>query len=265
MPEQPLAKRVLLVDDEEMNLAALRRLLKTWSEQNSVPVEITERDNGAGALGVAQNIRKHGRSFDLVVTDNNMPQMTGLEFLRAFRAGGDTTPVLLISGDNKAGLLPEEVHSLHAEFMDKPLDQDALRALFDKTLRAVALPAILVVADDDADNREAVAQLIEDAFGGRVRILKAQHGQEILDLHVLHPTLSVVVTDKDMPRCDGLEATIRLRKRGSKIPVAIMTGRPHDEALIDGGTVYTYTVFPKGPRFVDSIIPWLKANIPSLA
>ena len=71
--------RLLLVDDEENILRALRRTL-TLSDGVTPAFEVETFASPAAALLRADEVK-----FDLVLSDYRMPEMTGVEFLRRFR------------------------------------------------------------------------------------------------------------------------------------------------------------------------------------
>ena len=78
---------VLLVDDEE----ALRRAVARSLE--SAGFLVTHAATGAQALEALK-----GAAFDVIVTDITMPEMTGLELLRAVRERDLDVPVILVTG-----------------------------------------------------------------------------------------------------------------------------------------------------------------------
>lgn len=78
---------VLLVDDEDHVLSALRRSLR----RESIAVETAR--NGREALErLAEN------PVDLVISDQKMPGMTGVELLKTIRARWPATQRILLSG-----------------------------------------------------------------------------------------------------------------------------------------------------------------------
>lgn len=83
-------KCILLVDDHQM----AREALKHFLEMQGYSIE--EAENGAVGLALIQQ----GRSFDLVISDNQMPVMTGLEFIQrlAQQSYISTHPLILYSG-----------------------------------------------------------------------------------------------------------------------------------------------------------------------
>ena len=86
-----IMKRILLVDDHEM----ARQALKLFLEYHGYACE--EAEHGAVALAWLEQ----GQNVDLIASDNQMPVMTGLEFLVQVRANPHfgTIPFILYSGD----------------------------------------------------------------------------------------------------------------------------------------------------------------------
>ncbi len=84
-------KRILLVDDLEM----ARQVLKLVLEQQGYACD--EAEHGAAALAWLEQ----GQHVDLIISDNQMPGMTGLEFLVQVRVNPhfDTIPFILYSGN----------------------------------------------------------------------------------------------------------------------------------------------------------------------
>ena len=86
-------EKILVVDD----FSVMRRIIKNLLRELGFS-SISEADDGKTALPMLQQ-----GSFDLVISDWNMPQMTGIELLRAIRADRrlQALPVLLVTAENK--------------------------------------------------------------------------------------------------------------------------------------------------------------------
>ncbi len=87
LPENREPIRVLLVDDEPTVAAAYERALVARGMQ----VE-------TAANGKEADTRLRSVSFDVVVSDISMPEMTGIEFLQAVRVHDLDVPVILMTG-----------------------------------------------------------------------------------------------------------------------------------------------------------------------
>ena len=85
--------RVLIVDDFSTMRRIIKNLLTDLGFNNTV-----EADDGNSALVVLRR-----EPVDLVITDWNMPGMSGIELLRAIRADGQlrTMPVLMVTAEAK--------------------------------------------------------------------------------------------------------------------------------------------------------------------
>jgi two-component system, cell cycle sensor histidine kinase and response regulator CckA len=90
--------RILVVDDDP----ALQLSLKTGLEMYGFEV-ITASDG----LEAMTEFRTNGGSYDAIVTDHEMPRMTGLEFVRAVREVGFKGRIVVVSGH----LSVEDLHA----------------------------------------------------------------------------------------------------------------------------------------------------------
>jgi DNA-binding NarL/FixJ family response regulator len=89
----------------------------------------------------------------------------------------------------------------------------------------------VLVADDQRVVREGLATLLALLDGVEV-VGAAADGDEVLQLAAeLHP--DVVLMDLRMPRCDGVEATRRLRELDPNIKVLMLTTYADDRSVID--------------------------------
>lgn len=84
--------RVLVVDDE----AAIRELIRTVAAMKGY--ETLEAENGLQALEIAQRF-----ACDLIITDQEMPGMKGLELMARLTSEGYPARYLLISGFSVSG------------------------------------------------------------------------------------------------------------------------------------------------------------------
>ncbi|WP_074552146.1 chemotaxis response regulator CheY [Dyella sp. AtDHG13] len=86
--------KILVVDDFSTMRRIVRNLLVELGFSNTL---IQEADDGENALTMLRN-----NSFDMVVTDWNMPNMTGIDLLRAIRAEPSlkSMPVLMVTAEN---------------------------------------------------------------------------------------------------------------------------------------------------------------------
>jgi two-component system sensor histidine kinase BarA len=117
------SKRVLLVDDNEINLKLASELIRLWGHI------VTSVDHGDKALEVFDS-----QTFDLVVLDIQMPDIDGvtlLQTMRKRRPDDQTTVFVALTANvlnDEAGRLIELGFDY---FLSKPIDEDKFRALLD--------------------------------------------------------------------------------------------------------------------------------------
>ncbi|WP_306213803.1 SpoIIE family protein phosphatase [Actinoplanes sp. RD1] len=122
----------------------------------------------------------------------------------------------------------------------EPFLQEALRWLPDASSSpaafvapdSAAVPAHILVADDNADMRDYLTRLLRSA-GHRVET--AVDGQEALERSRRQPP-DLIVSDVMMPRLDGLQlvAALRAEPRTAGTPVLLLSARAGQEASIEG-------------------------------
>lgn len=118
-------EKILLVDDEEDILEYGRRALKILG------YEVTTRSNGIEALHLFQHDPER---FDLIITDQMMPHMTGMELSKKIIAIRTNFPVILITGYSFT-LSAEKAKAMGIrEFVMKPLLTSELAKVVRKVL-----------------------------------------------------------------------------------------------------------------------------------
>lgn len=80
--------RILVVDDD----ADIRRLNATLLR--NAGFRVTTAEDGAAALAAL-----YVDTYDLLLTDHNMPRLTGLELLNELHHAGRTLPTIMVSGN----------------------------------------------------------------------------------------------------------------------------------------------------------------------
>ncbi|EMI40717.1 response regulator [Rhodopirellula sp. SWK7] len=117
--------KVLLAEDSGvMRKIIMRGLHSLWVE------EVVEAADGAIALDLFE---KHG-DFNLVLTDWNMPNMTGLELVKAIRATGSKVPIMMITTEAEKARVVEAIQAGINDYLVKPFDQPMLQEKLDRVL-----------------------------------------------------------------------------------------------------------------------------------
>jgi DNA-binding response OmpR family regulator len=116
--------RILYVDDEPQ-LRTLGRLVLTRSGY----------DVDTAADGVEGWAALHDQEYHLLITDNDMPRLTGLELARQARLAGMRLPIVLTSGSTEALGVPTSSWLGLAARLPKPFGAKALVETVEQALR----------------------------------------------------------------------------------------------------------------------------------
>ena len=121
MPDQNL--KILTVDDFSTMRRIIRNILRQLGDSN-----ITEAEDGAAALEVLQQ-----QEIDFVISDWNMPKMTGLELLRAIRTDEKLhkIPVLMVTAEALKENVVEAVKAGVNGYIVKPFTAETLKEKID--------------------------------------------------------------------------------------------------------------------------------------
>ncbi len=114
-----LNMKILVVDD----MVTMRRIVKNILKQLGF-ANVEEAENGQEAL---QKLRAD--TYGFVVSDWNMPVMTGIDMLRAIRADEKlkTTPVLMVTAEAQQSNLVEAVQAGVSNYIVKPFTAETLQ------------------------------------------------------------------------------------------------------------------------------------------
>jgi len=116
-------KKILLVDDEENARIALSRLLaREGYTVNTVA-------NGFEALN---HLREH--DVNLIVTDINMPEMDGIEFLREVNRSFPGINVIMITAYGGVESYLESINLGAVEYINKPVKIEELKSVLKRFL-----------------------------------------------------------------------------------------------------------------------------------
>jgi YesN/AraC family two-component response regulator len=101
--------RLLIVDDEPDIREILRESLASHIDM------IFEAANGEEALEKLKTVSVHA-----ILSDVNMPKMSGLELLKQLRAQGDSTPFIVLTGFGDKKMVIDALRLGAFDFLDKP-------------------------------------------------------------------------------------------------------------------------------------------------
>lgn len=115
-----MSKNTLIIDDDEMSRGLLRMVLEYDG------CHCAEAEDGVRGLSLLES-----RPFDVVILDNVMPGMTGMEFLKRFQhiSQNPDVPVIMVTG-----FISDEIRENASRLgayaiIEKPYDFGELRSM----------------------------------------------------------------------------------------------------------------------------------------
>jgi two-component system chemotaxis response regulator CheY len=121
--------RVLLADDSGTMRTIIRRSLQTLGVE-----AVTEASDGVQAV----ELFKMSSSFDVVLTDWNMPGKTGLEVAREIRSLNKSVPIVMITTEAEKARVLEAIQAGVSDYLVKPFTTEALQKKLERLLQPAA-------------------------------------------------------------------------------------------------------------------------------
>ncbi|MGH9539324.1 MAG: response regulator [Terriglobales bacterium] len=234
---EPRRKRLLVVEDNPAEQLSIRELL------GHDDIDVSVVATGEDALAAVTS-----SSFDCVVLDLRLPDMSGFDVLERLRDTPSLSdlPVVVFTGKE---LSPEEDARLHTlarsvvvkgvESPERLLDETALflhrvvsdlppakQRMLDRLHRsddALVGKKVLVV-DDDVRNIFALSSVLERRG---MSVLTAGTGREAIATLEQTPEVAIVLMDIMMPEMDGYETMQVIRQNGlfRRLPIIALTAK----------------------------------------
>ncbi|HET6491107.1 MAG TPA: response regulator [Syntrophales bacterium] len=122
--------KILIVDDFATMRKVIRNLLKQGGFEN-----IVEAEDGVAALKVLQS-----QKVDFIISDWNMPNMSGLELLKAVRGADDLKelPFLMVTAEALKDNVVAAVKAGVSNYIVKPFTAEVLNEKIEKIVKGMA-------------------------------------------------------------------------------------------------------------------------------
>lgn len=117
-------KKILIVDDD----TAVTNYLLVFLVQSGIfePTVINDSRDVEGRLD--------SESFDVVLLDMDMPNVSGMDILHKMRGKGDETPVVVLTGVSDVTLAVKSMKLGAFDYLTKPVDEDKLLEVLDNAM-----------------------------------------------------------------------------------------------------------------------------------
>jgi two-component system, chemotaxis family, chemotaxis protein CheY len=114
--------KVLVADDSGVMRKVIVRSLHAIGVE-----ECFEACDGQEAFNLFQR-----HAFDLLITDWNMPEKSGLELVTELRATGSTVPILMVTTESQKKQVVTAIQAGVTDYLTKPFENDLLLAKLEK-------------------------------------------------------------------------------------------------------------------------------------
>lgn len=118
-------KRILIVDDDKLNIKVATRLLKPYN------VQIETLLSGKEAI----ELLKKETNFDLILLDQMMPEMSGTETLHKLQEENIKIPTVMLTADAMVGKKELYLKAGFDDYLSKPINIEELNKILKKYLQ----------------------------------------------------------------------------------------------------------------------------------
>lgn len=124
--EKYKGKKILVVDDNKLNIKVARRALQNFE------FEIDEAEDGQVCLDKINA----GNEYDLILMDIMMPNMSGEETIKKLKENKNfNTPIIALTADALSGAKEKYMQEGFADYIAKPFSRDQIKEKLDKIFK----------------------------------------------------------------------------------------------------------------------------------
>ncbi|MBF0611398.1 MAG: response regulator [Magnetococcales bacterium] len=270
--------RVLVADDHPLAIDILQTML---TQLGTRVVAVTSGTQMIAALELAAIVRD---PFKLLLVDEGMPAMSGLETVRRITQMSHLAPLpemILIACHGRDEVRREAEYLGIKGYIQKPLSPTSLRHTLLRVLAGYASEEVrqggelihhsqrnallaiqgarVLLVEDNLTNQEIAMELLVMAG---IQVTPVSGGEEALHILAVEEPFDMVLMDIQMPGLDGYQTTRRLRRnaRFANLPVIAMTAHAlagdREKSLAAG--MQDHIVKPIDPaRLFNALLQWI--------
>jgi DNA-binding NtrC family response regulator len=166
-----MAHTILLVDDEEMILKSLKRSLH---KEN---FDIFTATNGDEAMRILE-----GREFNVVVSDNDMPGISGIDLLAKIKTASPETITIMLTGQSDIDVAMNAINDAGVyKFILKPWDPNDLIVTLRRACESYDLLKERNTLVEKVRRRDTILNQLEKEHPGITQVNRDEEGYIIAD------------------------------------------------------------------------------------
>lgn len=251
--------KILCVDDEPSIVRSLQWLLQK-------EFEVVTANSGQEALTLIKQ-----NDFDVVISDQRMPLMTGVELLQQVKQVSPRSMRILLTGYSDLQAVVRSVNESEVyRFINKPWNLAELPKVVEQAVTiartqpveesweapeetpVVATGDHILVIDDDPEMGHAV----EDIVGPGVKVRYAPNLAEAVGI-INSQAVSVIVSETRVGSIDATRLVRLMKSRHPEIVTVMLTGESDANTLttlINQGQIYRFVPKPIRPGYLKLVI-----------
>lgn len=231
---------ILLIDDDPIDIQALRLLLNSWGHDVH-----SARSGNEGMAALAE------RPIDLVVTDVHMPGMNGQDVVRAVMTSHPGLPVIMITAFADVRAAVESMKMGAFDYIVKPPDEEELK---------LTISRALAHADLRRENAFLRAEMASRGMYGERLIGRSEPMLRVFDLveRVARTDSTVLITGETGTGKELVAQTIHYKSKRAEKPLIAMNCAAINPNLIESELfghekgAYTGATSARRGRFEDA-------------
>ncbi len=259
--------KVLIVDDNELNLKVAKTLLAKYN---------FTIDTCTSGFECIDKVQKN--KYDIILLDDMMPKMTGKQTLVELnKMSAFNTPVIALTANAIDGMKEEYISLGFHDYLSKPIVKHDLERVIKKFITNTtedvkqevkplnvvdtsnAVKKVLVVDDNELNNKLALNFL--KAYNYEVKAVNS--GMQAIQ-ECQNTKYDLILLDEMMPELDGTHTKLELDKiQGFTTPVVMLTASSQDEVQekLTAGNFAGYLAKPLHKDELDAVLKeWLEKN-----
>lgn len=221
--------KVLVVDDTRTDRLLFVNMLRIHCGVET----IVEAGDGAEALSMLSR-----DSFDLVCLDWSMPEMSGLEVLRAIRRRDSQVPVFMVTAEKSKQSVVNAFDAGANDYLTKPCRVavlvrkiEALKRRKNESSKPAQAPRSALVVDNSSIVRKVLMGMLTDRCGFET-IVQAANGQTAVDA-AARGGFDLILLDWNMPEMTGIDALRAIRAIDKDTLVVMVTSEKNEDRILE--------------------------------